>query len=70
MMVEGFMEEILLSDLNSAGEMQMGTEGWLWALTYGRGPVYFQFQHGKGGWSKPMKIDCSSNTTTREVTEA
>ena len=25
--------------------------------------------HGKGGWSKPMKIDCNS-CTVREVTEA
>ena len=32
--------------------------------------LLFSFQHGKGGWSKPMKIDCSSCSTQREVTEA
>jgi hypothetical protein len=39
MMVAGFMEEILLSDLNSAGEMQICTEGWLGELTCGRDAV-------------------------------
>jgi hypothetical protein len=52
------------------GEMQISTVERYEAVDFRKGSAYFEFQHGKGGWSKPMKIDYSGCTTTREVTEA